>query len=172
MLNYKTMQFANGCFWGTEHVFRRHFKERIDKIKVGYTGGTVPNPTYRQVCTGTTGHAEAVEIEFSPEKVSYPELVEFFFAMHDPTTLNRQGNDVGTQYRSAIFTHSDEQINQAKSVMEAVQKERYPGKKIITQIEPAKEFWVAEKMHQDYLENNPGGYECPLHYVRWNVPKR
>ncbi|GAA5878746.1 hypothetical protein JCM3774_005055 [Rhodotorula dairenensis] len=160
-------QFANGCFWGTEHMFRKHFKDRLIDAKVGYTGGNVETPNYRQVCTGATNHAEAVKILFDPSKVSYAELVEFNFRMHDPTQTNRQGPDVGTQYRSAIFTLSDEQAEIAKKVMSEVQQAYYPDKKIATVIEPAGKWWDAEDYHQEYLHHNPSGYECPSHRLHW-----
>lgn len=167
--------FANGCFWGTEHIFRKYYgggKGLLD-AKVGYIGGkeSSKNPSYEEVCTGRTGHAEATQIEFDPSKVSYAELVEFFYRSHDPTTKDRQGNDRGTQYRSAIFTHSAEQDEVAKKVTEEVQQKHFSPKqqKIVTQIEqrPANAFFVAEDYHQKYLENNPSGYHCPTHRLWW-----
>ncbi|GAA5975555.1 hypothetical protein JCM10908_005200 [Rhodotorula pacifica] len=160
-------QFANGCFWGTEHMYRKHFKDRLIDAKVGYTGGHVDTPNYRQVCTGATNHAEALKILFDPSKVSYAELVEFHFRMHDPTQHDRQGPDVGTQYRSAIFTLSDEQAEIAKKVMSEVQEAHYPNKKIATVIQPAGKWWDAEDYHQEYLHHNPSGYECPSHILHW-----
>ena len=122
--------------------------------KVGYTGGTAVNPTYREVCTGTTGHAEALQIEYDPSKVKYEDLVEYHFRMHDPTTMNRQGNDTGTQYRSAIFFHTPEQERIAKEVRDLLQATKIKGK-IVTEIVPAKVFYPAEDYHQLYLEANP-----------------
>ena len=140
--------FAAGCFWGVESSFRR-LPGVLDVI-VGYIGGTTDSPTYEQVCSGRTGHAEAVQITFDPSEITYAQLVEAFWKVHDPTTLNRQGPDRGTQYRSAIFTHSEVQSMEAKASMEAAQ----PGFRdpIVTQIEPAGTFWSAEEYHQRYFE--------------------
>ncbi|GAA5821264.1 hypothetical protein JCM11251_004541 [Rhodosporidiobolus azoricus] len=159
--------FANGCFWGTEHMYRKHFKKGLLDAKVGFIGGAAEDPSYRQVCTGSTGHAEALRIEFDPSQVSYAELTEFHFRMHDPTQLNRQGPDTGTQYRTAIFTTTPEQVDIAKKVMAEVQEAHYPNQKIATTIEPAGKWWNAEDYHQEYLHNNPGGYECPSHLLHW-----
>lgn len=162
---------AAGCFWGVEHLFRKHFghgKGLLD-AKVGYAGGQTDNPTYKVVCSGTTGHAESLQITFDSSVVSYKQLIEFFYRMHDPTTANRQGPDVGTQYRSVIFTHSDEQDKIAKDVTEKVGKQWFPGKPITTQIIPIGKWWDAEEYHQLYLNKNPSGYECPSHFVR-NFP--
>ncbi|KXS14129.1 oxide reductase [Gonapodya prolifera JEL478] len=154
--------FGAGCFWGTEKFFKKEFGDGIVNAVVGYTGGHSQNPTYKQVCTGTTGHAEALEIEYRPEKVKYEDLVRFFFKFHDPTTLNRQGNDVGTQYRSAIFYYNPEQLEIAKAVTAEMQP--LWKRPITTSFEPAGVFWLAEDYHQKYLEKNPAGY-CN-HYVR------
>lgn len=167
--------FASGCFWGTEHIFREHYgggKGLVD-AKVGYIGGkeSSKNPSYEEVCTGRTGHAEATQVQFDPKKVSYAELVEFFYRSHDPTQKDRQGADRGTQYRSAIFTHSAEQDEIAKKVTEEVQQKHFTPdqRKIVTQIEqrPVSAFFVAEHYHQKYLENNPSGYQCPTHRLWW-----
>ena len=140
--------FAAGCFWGVESSFRR--LPGVVDVVVGYIGGTADNPTYEQVCSGRTGHAEAVQITFDPAQISYSQLVDAFWKVHDPTTLNRQGPDFGTQYRSAIFTHSEVQSMEAKVSMEAAQSQfRDP---IVTQIEPAGTFWPAEEYHQRYFE--------------------
>jgi peptide-methionine (S)-S-oxide reductase len=140
--------FGAGCFWGVEAAFRQI--PGVEETAVGYAGGTTERPTYEQVCTHRTGHAEVVEVTFDPERVSYDELLEVFWANHDPTTLNRQGPDVGTQYRSAIFTHGPEQDADARRSLEAAQgRFRRP---IVTQIEPAPPFWRAEDYHQRYLE--------------------
>jgi len=162
--------FASGCFWGVEHIFVKYYGEKgIVKTSVGYTGGKSDSPTYRQVCFGDTGHAEAVRIEFDPAKLSYADLVEFFYRMHDPTTLNYQGPDRGTQYRSAIFTNTAEQQDIALKVTEEVQKLHFDpkGQKIVTIIEPAGQWWDAEDYHQKYLFKNSDGYECPTHRLHW-----
>ncbi|KAL1999588.1 hypothetical protein VTN02DRAFT_4300 [Thermoascus thermophilus] len=169
--NAQKATFAAGCFWGVEHLFRKHFgqgKGLLD-AKVGYSGGQTESPTYKIVCSGTTGHAESLQVTFDPSVVSYRQLLEFFYRMHDPTTLNRQGGDIGTQYRSAIFTHNEEQEKIAKEVTEKVGKEWYQGQPITTQIVPAGQWWDAEEYHQLYLKKNPDGYECPAHFVR-NFP--
>ncbi|EPB86693.1 Peptide methionine sulfoxide reductase [Mucor circinelloides] len=159
--------FAAGCFWGVEHLYVKHFKQYDIKTKVGYIGGDTKDPSYRAVCSGSTNHAEALEIDFDPKKVSYETLVEFFYRMHDPTTVNAQGPDRGTQYRSAIFYHSPEQKTIAEKVTAEVQEKHYKGKKIVTEIIPAGIFYDAETYHQKYLDKNPGGYECPTHFLRW-----
>ncbi|KAN0066572.1 hypothetical protein ACQY0O_000666 [Thecaphora frezii] len=166
---------ASGCFWGTEHIYRKHYgdgKGLID-AKVGFIGGleSSKNPTYEEVCTGRTGHAEATQIRFDPSKVSYAELIEFFYRTHDPTQLNRQGNDRGTQYRSAIFAHDDQQLAIAKQVTEEVQKKHFDpkGSKIVTQLEVRNkdDFFPADDYHQKYLINNPNGYHCATHVLHW-----
>ncbi|PGH01081.1 peptide-methionine (S)-S-oxide reductase [Polytolypa hystricis UAMH7299] len=161
--NAQKATFAAGCFWGVDHLFRKHFgsgKGLLD-ARVGYCGGDTTAPSYRSVCSGRTGHAEALQILFDPSIVNYRQLLEFFYRMHDPTTLNRQGGDVGTQYRSAIFTHSAEQQDIAEKVADKVGKEWWKGKPISTVVTPAGTWWDAEDYHQLYLDNNPGGYECP-----------
>ncbi|GJJ78477.1 peptide-methionine (S)-S-oxide reductase [Entomortierella parvispora] len=163
--------FAAGCFWGVEKAFQKHFKNESIKTAVGYTGGTDPNPSYKKVCSSSgspSNHAEALQIEYTPnEKIHYAELVEFFYRMHDPTTLDSQGPDRGTQYRSAIFYHSPEQEAIARKVTATVQDQHYKGKKIVTQILKAGEWHNAEDYHQKYLDKNPHGYECPSHFLRW-----
>jgi len=154
--NTETAIFAAGCFWGVEEYFSR--VKGVIKSESGYTGGTVKSPTYEQVCSGTTGHAEAVRVTFDPKIVSYEKLLKHFWEMHDPTSLNKQGNDVGTQYRSAIFFTSPEQEKIAKASLENLAKSGKYSKKIVTQILPAKEFYEAEEYHQDYLKKNPRGY--------------
>jgi len=142
--------FGAGCFWGVERAF-----SAIDGVvatAVGYSGGSTPKPTYEAVCTGRTGHAEVVEIEFDPSRVSYRQLVETFFKIHDPTTLNRQGPDIGTQYRSAIFFHSKEQEKGARAVRDRHQAAGTFRQDIVTEITPASEFYRAEEYHQKYLE--------------------
>ncbi|KAL6887710.1 peptide methionine sulfoxide reductase MsrA [Trichoderma longibrachiatum] len=157
---------AAGCYWGTEHLYRKHFsgKGLID-AKVGFIGGDLENPSYRAVCGGRTGHAEAADIIFDPKQVSYRQLLEFFYRMHDPTTLNKQGPDTGPQYRSGIYFHSPEQERVAREVTEKVNSQWWGGK-VVTEIVPAGKWWTAEEYHQLYLERNPDGYECPSHYLR------
>ncbi|ORY33355.1 peptide methionine sulfoxide reductase MsrA [Naematelia encephala] len=159
--------FASGCFWGTEHLFQRYGNLPGFSVKSGYTGGHAKSPSYRQVCTGTTGHAEAVLLTYQKGAVGYGELVEFFYRTHDPTTVDRQGPDRGSQYRSAIFYHSPEQKEIAEKVTQEVQEKYLKGKPIVTQIVPAGDWWEAEPHHQEYLDNNPGGYECPTHLFYW-----
>ena len=142
--------FGAGCFWGIEAEFRK--VEGVVDVTVGYSGGALENPTYKDVCSGTTGHAEVVEVEYDPSKVSYEELLEVFWENHDPTTLNRQGPDVGTQYRSAIFFHTPEQEAAARASKERAQ-DRFK-KPIVTEITPAAEFYRAEEYHQRYFEKN------------------
>jgi peptide-methionine (S)-S-oxide reductase len=137
---------AGGCFWCTEAVFLDVVG--VKSVESGYTGGTVPNPTYRQVCDGDTGHAEAIRVTFDPEQLSYDDLLDIFFATHDPTQLNRQGNDVGTQYRSAIFPLDEEQERQARAAIERANQEL--GGRVVTTIEPKAEWYPAEDYHQDY----------------------
>jgi peptide-methionine (S)-S-oxide reductase len=140
--------FAAGCFWGVEAAFRQ--VPGVRDTSVGYTGGSRERPSYEDVCTGRTGHAEAVEVEFDPSRVSYDQLLDVFWQEHDPTTLNRQGPDVGTQYRSAVFFHSPEQEAAARASRERVQSRS--RKDVVTEITPAGEFWPAEEYHQRYLE--------------------
>jgi peptide-methionine (S)-S-oxide reductase len=142
--------FAAGCFWGVEAIFRQ--LPGVISTRVGYTGGQHPNPTYKDVCTDGTGHAEAVEVEYDPAKVSYDQLLEVFWDNHDPTQLNRQGPDWGTQYRSAIFFHSPQQETTAKASKEKLEKSRHYNKPIVTQIVPETKFFPAEDYHQQYLE--------------------
>lgn len=142
--------FAAGCFWGVEAAFRQ--VDGVVSTAVGYLGGTLKNPTYQDVCTDRTGHAEAVEVTYDPARVTYDELLTVFWQSHDPTTLNRQGPDVGTQYRSAIFFHTPEQEAAAKASKEKLEKERVYKRPIVTEILPAPEFWRAEDYHQQYLE--------------------
>jgi len=144
---------AGGCFWCTEAVYAE--LKGVKSVTSGYIGGAMPNPTYKAVCTGQTGHAEAIEVEYDPAVVPFEKLLEVFFATHDPTTLNRQGADVGTQYRSSIFVHDDEQRRVAQEVITKLNQARiFPGP-IVTQIEPATVFYPAEDYHQDYFANNP-----------------
>lgn len=161
-----TAILAGGCFWGMQDLLRCF--PGVISTRVGYTGGEVPHATYRHHGT----HAEALEIIFDPQKLSYRNLLEFFFQIHDPTTLNRQGNDTGTSYRSAIFYTTDEQRQTAEETIADVNEAKlWPGK-VVTQVEPASTFWEAEPNHQDYLERYPNGYTC--HFVRpnWRLPHR
>ena len=155
--------FAAGCFWGVEAAFRR--VPGVTATQVGYTGGSKPEPTYKEVCAGRTGHAEAVEVEFDPERVSYEELLEVFFSSHNPTTRNRQGFDIGTQYRSAIFVHSPEQEEAARAATEHVQAGLHWPKKVVTEIVDAGPFWPAEDYHQRYLEKM-GRASCTVELAR------
>jgi peptide-methionine (S)-S-oxide reductase len=149
---------AGGCFWGMQDLIRK--LPGVVSTRVGYTGGEVENATYRN----HEGHAEAIEITFDPEQISYRDLLEFFFQIHDPTTLNRQGNDMGTSYRSAIFYVDDEQRRVAEETIADVEASgRWPGK-VVTEVTPVGAFWEAEPEHQDYLERYPNGYTC--HFVR------
>ena len=157
-----TATFAAGCFWGTEEFFRT--VPGVLETRVGYAGGHTKNPTYDETSTGTTGHAESVEITFDSARVSYADLVTLFFKMHDPTTLNRQGNDVGTQYRSAIFFRGEKQRETALSLMAKVERSGAWGAKLTTELAPAGAFYPAEGYHQHYLVKHPGGYDN--HYLR------
>ncbi|MFI5451973.1 peptide-methionine (S)-S-oxide reductase MsrA [Pedobacter sp. UC225_61] len=144
--------FGMGCFWCTEALFQR--LNGVSNVKSGYEGGDVPNPTYEEVCTGTTNHAEVIEVTYDPAKISYDELLEVFWKSHDPTTLNRQGADVGTQYRSVIFYHNDEQKEIAEKYKAALNKDNAFGKPVVTTIVKAEPFYVAENYHQDYFIKN------------------
>ena len=163
---YETAILAGGCFWGMQDLIRK--QPGVISTRVGYTGGDVPNATYRN----HGNHAEAIEIVFDPKVATYRELLEFFFQIHDPTTSNRQGNDIGPSYRSAIFFTTDTQKGIAEDTIEDVDASGlWPGK-VVTEILPASPFWEAEPEHQDYLERYPDGYTC--HFVRpnWRLPRR
>jgi peptide-methionine (S)-S-oxide reductase len=151
--------FGAGCFWGVELRFQQ--VPGVTATAVGFEGGTMDNPTYKDVCTDATGHAEVVEIDFDPEKVSYQELLDLFFELHDPTQLNRQGPDWGTQYRSAVFFHSPEQEAAAKETIARLTAEKRFAKPIVTQVVPAQRFWRAEEYHQKYLEKR-GMVSCHI----------
>jgi peptide methionine sulfoxide reductase msrA/msrB len=155
---HETAILAGGCFWGMEEIIRKI--PGVTKTTVGYSGGKTADPTYEDVCTGGTGHAEAIEVVFDPNKLSYEELLNYFFRMHDPTTANRQHNDVGTQYRSAIFYTSDAQKETAERVKEKWDKSGKFFRPIVTEIAAATKFYPAEDYHQKYLVKNPGGYTC------------
>ncbi len=150
--------FAGGCFWCTEAVFLE--MDGVKSVVSGYIGGKTPNPTYKQVCTGETGHAEAIQITYDPKKVSFGDLLEIFFATHDPTTLNRQGNDVGTQYRSEIFYHNDAQKKLSEDYIALLNKENTFGKPVVTKVTPAPTFYPAEDYHQDYYNQNKEQSYC------------
>jgi peptide-methionine (S)-S-oxide reductase len=157
---------AGGCFWGMQDLIRRY--PGVISTRVGYTGGDVPNATYRN----HPGHAEAIEIVFDPAGISYRDLLEFFFQIHDPSTRNRQGNDVGSSYRSAIFYLNDEQKRVAEDTIADVNASGiWPGK-VVTEVTPAGDFWEAEPEHQDYLERYPDGYTCHFPRPNWKLPKR
>jgi peptide-methionine (S)-S-oxide reductase len=150
--------FAGGCFWCTEALFKR--LKGVVSVVPGYTGGTVPNPTYEDVCEGTTGHAEAIQITFDPMQIPYEKLLEIFFHTHNPTTPNQQGNDVGPQYRSAIFYHSEEQKNSAKKIIEEIKKEKVYEGPIVTEVVPFTVFYEAENYHKNYFDNNDTAPYC------------
>jgi methionine-S-sulfoxide reductase len=161
----ETATLAGGCFWGVEELIRAI--PGVLSTQVGYTGGTLKNAGYIQVKTGQTGHAESVKIEFDPSRVKYETLLEWFFRMHNPTTKNQQGNDIGSQYRSAIFFHSPEQRDTAERVIARVEKSGTWKKPIITEVVAASDWYDAEEYHQDYLKKNPGGYTC--HFIRDDI---
>lgn len=149
---------AGGCFWCLEAVYDE--VKGVDSVESGYMGGRKPNPSYEEVCSGETGHAEVVQIAFDPKVVSYKELLEVFFVIHDPTTLNRQGNDAGTQYRSAIFYHSPEQKRVAEQTIRELESEKLFDTQIVTQVVPAEAFYPAENYHQEYFQRNQGQPYC------------
>lgn len=155
-----TAIFAAGCFWCVEAQFQQ--LKGVDSVKSGYTGGLRPNPTYEQVCSGATGHAEAIRIEYNPKVISYDELLAAFFLAHDPTQLNRQGNDVGTQYRSAIFPINEIQREKAEYYIQKLNDEKAFANPIVTTIEPFTEFYGAEIYHDDYYYNNPQNPYCQM----------
>lgn len=163
MADLQVATVAGGCFWGVEDLFRK--LPGVKSAVSGYSGGHTENPTYREICSGLTGHAEAVRIEFDPDIVDYRDILHLFWEIHDPTTLNRQGPDIGTQYRSAIFVHSDVQMAEAQKSREWAQK--HFSRPIVTTIEPAGEFFPAEDYHQEYFARN-GGHGC---HIRRPIPK-
>ncbi len=165
----QTAILAGGCFWGMEDLFRK--LPGVVETRVGYTGGATKNAVYKDVKTGRTGHAESIRIVYDPARTSYKALLEFFFQIHDPSTVDRQGNDVGSQYRSAIFFQDAEQKRDAEEVIAAVNASgKWPGK-VVTRLEPAGEWWDAESDHQDYLVKYPDGYTC--HFIRpaWKLSR-
>ncbi len=156
--NLEKATLGGGCFWCTEAVYLE-LKGVVD-VKPGYSGGHVKNPSYKEVCTGTTGHAEVVQVTFDPDVVSFSDILEVFFMTHDPTTLNRQGNDVGPQYRSVIFYHNEAQKEIAEKVIDLFEKEKVYDKPIVTQVEPFEKFYEAEDYHQNYYNRNKGQGYC------------
>ena len=161
-VTYQKAILAGGCFWGVEKLFSN--LDGVVAVVNGYTGGTMSNPTYNDITTGATGHAEAVEVTYNPQKISYEEILKFFFKIHNPTTLNKQKNDIGTQYRSAIFYANAEQKNIAHNVIFAGNQSGVFGDPIVTTLEKLEKFYPAEEYHQNYLEKNPNGYTC--HAIR------
>ncbi len=157
-MEIETAVFGGGCFWCTEAVFQN--LKGVSSVLPGYAGGSAPDPTYEQICGGDTGHAEVSKIEFNPRIIKFTDLLNVFFATHDPTTLNRQGNDVGDQYRSVIFYTSPEQKLQAAQFISEAQKEF--DSPIVTQVQPLDKFYVAENYHQNYFKNNPGNPYCQM----------
>ena len=154
----KLATFGGGCFWCTEAVFLE--LEGVESVKAGYMGGRTENPTYKSICTGTTGHAEIIHIEYDPEKISFDLLLKVFWVTHDPTTLNRQGNDVGTQYRSVVFYHNEKQKEKATNYKNALNQENAYPNPVVTEITAATKLYVAEDYHQNYYKNNPNQSYC------------
>jgi peptide-methionine (S)-S-oxide reductase len=152
--------FGGGCFWCTEAVFK--MMRGVSDVRPGYAGGTVKDPTYEQVCEGTTGHAEVVRVQYDPSQVKYRDLMTVFFGSHDPTTLNRQGNDIGTQYRSVIFTTTDDQKEEAEKFIKELNASATDGKPIVTEVEPLPAFYEAEGYHHDYFAKNKSAMYCQL----------
>ena len=159
---HKTTILAGGCFWGVQEILRSY--PGIIKTEVGYTGGERTNPTYEQVCKGDTGHAEAIKVTYDVDTVSFKDILRYFFRLHNPTTKNQQGNDIGSQYRSAIFYQTEDEKKEAEEVITEAQSWPIWKDPIVTTLEPMKPFYSAEKYHQDYLQKNPGGYSC--HFLR------
>jgi len=163
--NYEYATFAAGCFWGVEYAFKT--VKGVVKTEVGYSGGSTSNPTYEQVCTGTTGHAEAVQVLFDPAVISYNRLLDFFWKMHDPTTPNRQGPDAGAQYRSMIFYHNETQKTEALNSLVRLEKSHAYNNKVVTKIVSASKFWPAEEYHQDYFTKHPQNAACHVVPKKW-----
>lgn len=161
-----TATIAAGCFWGVETLFKK--LPGVIETKVGYTGSSFENPTYQMIVTGDTGHAEALQIKFNPKIINYERIINYFFRLHDPTTLNQQGNDRGTQYRSAVFYHSIEQKKIAEKVIENLKKKKIFKNLIVTEVVKAGIFYKAEDYHQNYHDKNPNGYSCHNLRPEWN----
>ena len=159
-MNTEKILLGAGCFWGVEHIIKK--REGIIATKVGYSGGDVKDPTYPMVCSGTTGHAEVVLVEYNPVIISTVLVLDLFFRLHDPTTVNRQHNDIGTQYRSVIFYFNEEQKKIAEEVITKLNETKTFKDKVVTQVIAASEFYSAEDYHQDYLDKNPDGYMCHI----------
>lgn len=159
-MKHEVATLAGGCFWCLEAVFQE--LEGVQQVESGYTGGTLAHPTYEDVCSGETGHAEAVQVTFDPGVIGYRDILEVFFAIHDPTALNRQGADVGTQYRSAVFYHSEEQRSEVERMIAALEADGVYDSPIVTQVAPLDEFYSAEDYHRDYYRRNPGRGYCQL----------
>lgn len=166
----KLLTVAAGCFWGTEHIYRKQFGDRIIDYKVGYANGdeskkdSQSSVSYKRICKGDTGFAEVLQVSYNPKIVSLKDLTDFFFRIHDPTTANAQGPDVGTQYRSALYAHTPEDLKELQALKEQWQPKW--NNKIKTEVEMIKTFYDAEEYHQLYLDKNPMGYSCPTHYIR------
>ncbi|MDF1501023.1 MAG: peptide-methionine (S)-S-oxide reductase MsrA [Anaerolineales bacterium] len=158
--NVEKATLGGGCFWCLEPVYNDLIG--VEQVEVGYAGGDIPDPTYRAVCSGTTGHAEVAQITFDPQEISFRELLEVFFSIHDPTTLNRQGADVGTQYRSVIFYHDDQQRQIAQEAIDSIDAESIWGRQIVTELSPLDAYYPAEDYHQGYYQNNPGQPYCQM----------
>jgi len=156
----ETATLAGGCFWCTEAIFSQ--LRGVSAVRPGYSGGTVPDPSYEQVCTGRTGHAEAIQIEFDPAVISFQDLLLVFFSTHDPTTLNRQGHDIGTQYRSAVFYHDAKQLATAQEVVKQIAADQLWNGKIVTELTPFQAFYPAEDYHRDYFRRNPNQGYCQM----------
>jgi peptide-methionine (S)-S-oxide reductase len=156
----ETATLAGGCFWCIEGVFEQ--LSGVERVASGYSGGPKPNPTYKEVCSGTTGHAEVVQLDFDPTVASFEDILRVFFTVHDPTTLNRQGNDTGTQYRSAVFYHSPEQKAAAEKVIRELAEQKVWRDPIVTEVTPFTEFFPAEDYHQEYFRNNPNQPYCKV----------
>lgn len=156
--NVEQATLGGGCFWCTEAIFLR--LNGVEEVKSGYSGGKIKNPSYREVCTGRTGHAEVIQITFDPKIISFAEILEVFFATHDPTTLNRQGNDIGTQYRSVIFYHNEEQKKISEKVLSLLEKDKVYDNPVVTEITPFSNFYLAEDYHNNYFEQNPAQPYC------------
>ena len=159
-MNLRRITFGNGCFWCTEAVFLS--LKGVTNVASGYMGGDTENPSYKDVCTGSTGHAEVIDIEYNPDEITFEELLLVFFKTHNPTTLNRQGADVGSQYRSAIFYYDDVQKHQAEVMVQRLTEEKVYNKPIVTEITPASTFYKAEDYHQNYFANNPNNSYCAV----------
>jgi len=166
----KTAILAGGCFWGMQDLFRR--LPGVVSTRVGYAGGALQNPTYNDLKTGATGHAEALEVVYEPERIGFADLLELFFQIHDPTTRNRQGNDIGSQYRSIVFVADDEEERIAREMIGAIDRSGlWPGP-VVTEVVPAAPFWEAEPEHQDYLQRYPHGYTCHFPRPGWRLKEK